>query len=62
MEITNFFQWFFTAIKSIVYLLNDKLVITLSGYKVSFWSILLTFFIINILISAFIKAGGVKND
>lgn len=62
MNITNFFGWFFTAVKSIVYLLDDRLVITLSGYKISFWSMLLSFFILHIIISAFIKSGGVKDD
>ena len=62
MDITNFFGWFFSFVKSLVYLLNDKLTITLSGYKISFWSILLTFFILHIIIAAFIKSGGARND
>lgn len=62
MDITKFFSWFFTVVKSLVYLLNDKLVITLSGYKISLWSILLSFFVLHIIIAAFIKSGGARND
>lgn len=62
IEINKCFDWFFTFLKSLVTLLNDKLSITLSGYRISFWSILLAFFVLHILIAAFIKSGGARND
>lgn len=62
MAIDKYFGWFFSFVRSLITLLNDKLVINLSGYKISFWSILLTFFVLHILIAAFIKSGGARND
>ena len=62
MDITDLFGWFFSFLKSLVYLLNEVLVIDIGGLRISFFSFVLAFFVLHIIISAFIKSGGVKDD
>ena len=62
MTLDKYFGWFFSFVKSLVNILNEKLVIEIGGITVSFWSILLSFFVIHLIIAALIKSGGARSD
>ena len=49
-------------VKSLISFLDKKFVIEVGGVKVSYFAFVLAFFVLHLIISAFIKAGGVKDD
>ena len=62
MDLQDIFGWFFTLIKSFVNFLDKKICLEFAGVKISYFAFVCAFFFIHILISAFIKSGGIKDD
>lgn len=61
MSIDKYFSWFFSLVKGIVTHL-DKVCFKAGNFNITYLSFVFAFFVLHIVISAFIKTGGVKDD
>lgn len=62
IAIDKFFGWFFNAVKGIIYLLDQRLYVTIGGVGISIFDFVLAFFVIHIVITFMVRSGGVRND
>lgn len=62
MTLDKLFGWFFKLVRGFYNILDNTLSFDIGGLSFSFWDMLCVFIILNLIISAFIKAGGVQSD
>lgn len=62
MTIDKFFGWFFNCVKAIIWFLDKKLCIEISGVDISMLDFVIAFFTLHILFTYFVRSGGVRDD
>lgn len=62
ITIDKFFGWFFNCFKTIIYFLDQKLYFDIGGVGISIFDFVLAFFFLHIIITYFVRSGGVRDD